>query len=657
MFLRILLITMIGATVPAAAQAPPADAAARFGARERIQQASLSPDGMSVAYVAPQGAIGSALWTVSLAQKDAAPVLALTATGDPERLGRCSWVSNKRLACVAYGVVKGVDLLPFSRWIAVDIGGGNVRKLARPTNTNSRGALLGDGDLVDLLPDGDDSVLMAREYLPDSRTGSRVGTSKEGLAVDRVNTATLEVTSIEPPRRDVISYISDGRGHVRIMEQRKTLSDTGLDTGIYEYMYRGPDERNWHALTSYNSNDRTGFIPVAIDPDKNVAYGFRRQDGRQALFTITLDGTAREELKFARPDVDVGSTVRIGRRARVVGVSYATDVNQVEFFDPALAVLQKSLGKAIPNQPMISIVDASVDEQRLLIWAGSDKDPGVYYVFDRKTRELATLDAVRPELEGQALATVKAVSYPAADGTMIPGYLTLPPGSSGKGLKAIVLPHGGPSARDYWGFDWLSQFFAGQGYAVLRPNFRGSSGYGDAWFAKNGFKSWRVAIGDVLDGGRWLAREGIAAPGKLGIVGWSYGGYAALQAAATDPGLFKAVVAIAPVTDLARLKEDSRGWSDFQTTSDFIGSGEHVKSGSPAQVADRIKAPVLMFHGLLDRNVAIAQSTLMDARLQAAGVPHELVTYPRLDHYLDDSTVRVAMLRKIDAFLGSSGVN
>ncbi|MEI9851159.1 MAG: alpha/beta fold hydrolase [Sphingomonas sp.] len=125
------------------------------------------------------------------------------------------------------------------------------------------------------------------------------------------------------------------------------------------------------------------------------------------------------------------------------------------------------------------------------------------------------------------------------------------------------MPHGGPGARDEWGFDWLAQFFAARGYAVLQPNFRGSAGYGEDWFLENGFKSWRTAIGDVNDGGRWLVGQGIAAPAKLAIVGWSYGGYAALQSAVLDPELFKAIVAIAPVTDLGALKEESR-W--FTTT-------------------------------------------------------------------------------------------
>jgi dipeptidyl aminopeptidase/acylaminoacyl peptidase len=250
------------------------------------------------------------------------------------------------------------------------------------------------------------------------------------------------------------------------------------------------------------------------------------------------------------------------------------------------------------------------------------------------------------------LAKVQPVTYPAADGTLIPGYLTLPPGAeTAKGLPAIVLPPGGPSARDEWGFDWLSQFYAARGYAVLQPNFRGSAGYGDAWLQDRGFKSWRVAIGDVLDAGRWLISQGIADPNRLGVVGWSYGGYAALQSAVVEPGFFKAVVAIAPVTDLESLKEERRHWTDYDLTRKFVGEGPHTREGSPARNADKIKVPVLMFQGTYDRNVSINQSRLMDAQLDKAGAKHQLVTWDGLDHYLEDGEARAEMLRKSDEFL------
>jgi dipeptidyl aminopeptidase/acylaminoacyl peptidase len=358
-----------------------------------------------------------------------------------------------------------------------------------------------------------------------------------------------------------------------------------------------------------------------------------------------------EELLFARPDVDVDSLIRLGPQRRVVGVSYVTERRIAEYTDPAVNSLVKSLKKALPNTA-VSVADSSVDGMTLLIFSGSDSDPGVYYIFDRRSHQLNTFLVRRNQLEGVKLASVKPVSFPASDGTMIPGYLTLPPGAdSAKGLPAIVMPHGGPSARDEGGFNWFAQFYAVRGYAVLQPNFRGSTGYGDQWFEKNGFHSWPTAIGDVLDAGRWLVKEGIADPNKLGIVGWSYGGYAALQSAVVDPSLYKAVIAIAPVTDLAALIEDHRRMTDFAIISEQIGSGPAVSAGSPAAHADQIKVPVLLFHGAYDGNVSIEQSKRMASRLSAAGVKCELVTWDKLDHQLDDAAAREKMLRKSDEWL------
>lgn len=213
------------------------------------------------------------------------------------------------------------------------------------------------------------------------------------------------------------------------------------------------------------------------------------------------------------------------------------------------------------------------------------------------------------------------------------------------------MPHGGPSARDEWGFDWLSQYFAARGFAVLQPNFRGSAGYGSAWFQKNGFQSWKTAIGDVNAAGRWLETQGIAAPGKLAIVGWSYGGYAALQSAVLDPDLFKAIVAVAPVTDLDRLREESRDRSNFRLVSKFIGQGPHVREGSPAQNVAAFKAPVLLFHGDRDDNVGVGESQLMAERLKDAGKRVEYIEFKGLDHYLDDAAARTRLLSTTDAFL------
>jgi dipeptidyl aminopeptidase/acylaminoacyl peptidase len=651
----VLGVALLVAPAFARAEVPEAfDAARAFGARESLRDLSLSPDGMRVAYIAPTKGQGTVLFTAPAdGGSKATPALALD--GHPFRLEGCRWVSNQRLVCQVYGIIREsrnvAEPLPISRWIAVNADASNVQTLATRRNENSRGYFLNDGDIIDYLPDEDGAVLMSRVYTPDARLGTRVGSDEEGLGVDWVDTRSLKVKNIISPRKDAFVYFSDGRGTVRVMGLVEP-APSGVDSAVTSYYYRASGTTSWRKLSQYDDVAMTGFRPLAVDHDLNVAYGFRRSDGRDCLYTIRLDDSLEEHLVYSRPDVDVGGLLEIGRRRHVVGATYVTDRAQREVFEPEIKRLLASLSRALPQQPLIGVTDSSADESRLVIFAGSDSDPGVYYLFDRKSNHLTTFDVVRRELEDVKLAKVKPVTYPAGDGVMIPGYLTLPPGQeNAHGLPAIVLPHGGPADRDQWSFDWLPQYFAHRGYAVLQPEFRGSTGYGDAWLQHGGFQSWRVAIGDVLSAGGWLVKEGIADPARIGILGWSYGGYAALQSAVVDPTLFKAVVAIAPVTDLAATVEEWRGWSNFGRTKSFVGAGPHVREGSPIEHASAFKAPVLLFHGTLDRNVRYRQSERLADKLKSVGARVELVSFNDLDHQLADSAARAEMLRRSDEFL------
>jgi acetyl esterase/lipase len=631
------------------------DAAAAFGARPSVWRMHLSPDGQSVVYLSPSAGQGSVAYTLSLSS-GGHPKSALVASGKPDRLQYCQWVSNDRLVCNAYAVQKDpmLNYPVITRMVAVNADGSNFQVLSRRDSVYAHGLQFGGGYVIDSLPAEDGAVLMTRMYVPDDKLGTRFGSSARGLGVDRIDTRSLSVKQVEAPRPDATEYISDGLGTVRIVGMRRgTGTDTNhQDEGVIDYLFRPAGSNDWKKLSEYNYLQREGFNPYAVDRDLNVAYGLKKKDGRLALYTVTLDGSLQERLIYSNPDVDVDDLIRIGRRGRVVGVSYVTDTRQSVFFSPEIQQLITALHKALPQQPILRVVDSSADESRLLVFAGSDADPGVYYIFDRKSHQLQTFLVVRSALEGVKLASVRSITYPATDGTLIPAYLTLPPGAeNAKGLPAIVLPHGGPSARDEWGFDWLSQFYAARGFAVLQPQFRGSAGYGDAWFRENGFHSWQIAVGDVLAGGRWLVSQGIANPSRLAVVGWSYGGYAALQSAVLDPSVFKAVVAIAPVTDLGELREQWRRFSNYQVVSNIIGDGPHVKEGSPAQHADKIKVPVLLFHGEVDSNVSIEQSKRMCSALKTAGGSCELVTWLDLDHQLDDAAARTLMLRKSDEFL------
>lgn len=629
------------------------DAAIRFGAREAVQQISLSPDGKHFAVLLAEGKRGVTAYVLAT---DGSPtsVPLIASNGEKEDLEYCQWASSTQLIC-GFSFTDGSagSIVGFARLVTIGADGKNLKLLSARSTHDDVGWMQDGGSVIDWQGDATGSaILMTRQFVPTLSTGTHVNESGEGLGVERVDPVTLRRRTVELPHLTAREYIADGQGAVRILGSRRTTGRGYSDTHI-DYTYRKPESKAWLPLSTVtgDSQSEAGFDPYAVDPALNVAYGFDQQDGRNALFKVALDGSLKRDLVFARPDVDLSGLVRIGRQHRVVGVTFVTDRRQTEFFDPELKKLGASLAKAMPKRPLVQFVDASADESKLLLWTGSDIDPGEYMLFDKKTRHLDGLVSTRPLLEGMALAPVKAITFPAADGTPIPAYLTLPVGKAATNLPAIVMPHGGPGDRDEWGFDWLVQFFAARGYAVLQPNYRGSTGYGEGWFRKNGFQSWQIAIGDVNDGGRWLIKQGIAAPTTLAVVGWSYGGYAALQSAVLDPSLFKAIVAIAPVTDLDTLRHEHDNFMDYKLVDAFIGRGPHVRQGSPAQNAAKITAPVLMFHGDMDQNVGVGESRMMASRLRSAGRSVELIEFKGLRHQLDDSEARTTLLDRSDMFL------
>ncbi|MBD59317.1 MAG: S9 family peptidase [Citromicrobium sp.] len=621
--------------------------AGRFGARATVLDISLSPSGDKVAYLSSDNGTTEILYVVDL-NGDAEPRALMSLSEPNSELSYCDWANEIFLICEVVGITKAPGDIPlfFSRIVSVGTDGTEPRMLTSNRSLRAYGYQQDGGTVVALDVEGEENrILMTRDFLAEYSTGTRLANEDTGLGVEEVDITRNRRKTVERPDDYASRYIADDNGAIRL-KVRRPRDGNGRLTGDVEYYYRGADENRWTRF----SGDLEGFTPVAVDATANVAYGFQTVDGFDALYRVALDGSGRREQVIARDDVDIDSLIRIGRQRRVVGASFATEKRQIEYLDPEMAALAKQLQAALPGNPLINIVDASADEQTLLIIASSDVDPGMSYLLERESKRLSPLLPLRDPLVDMPMSEMKPVTFPAADGTQIPGYLTMPRDTSGP-VPAVVLPHGGPGSRDEWGFDWLVQFLAARGYAVLQPNFRGSTGYGEAWFGRNGFQEWRTAIGDVNDAGRWLVAEGIADPERMGILGWSYGGYAALQSQVLDPDLYKAVVAIAPVTDLDMVVEEARDYTNFQIVRRFVGEGPHVREGSPVHFAERFKAPVLLFHGTEDINVGSAQSERMEDRLEDAGRSVRYVEYDGFDHYLDDGRVRGNMLLEIDQFL------
>ncbi len=291
------LLVLVGA-------GPPADPPKAFGAREGVLDVALSPSGRKVAFITPGPGQATILYTVEAAG-GANARQALSADGRPERLAGCGWVSEERLVCTVYMVVDNIlpgQPIGATRLVAVNADGSNLKLLSRRQRAYDLYVSFGGGDIVDWLPGSDGAVLMGRQYVPEGRSGTHMSDDREGYGVDRIDTASLSSKTVEPPRQRASDYISDGRGTVRIMASTDVAGATGYDSGKLNYYYRTKASRDWKPLGTYNVLTGEGFYPIAVDPDLDVAYGYKEgAGGRRALYSVALDGSKTEKLVFAHP--------------------------------------------------------------------------------------------------------------------------------------------------------------------------------------------------------------------------------------------------------------------------------------------------------------------------------------------------------------------
>jgi dipeptidyl aminopeptidase/acylaminoacyl peptidase len=341
------------------------------------------------------------------------------------------------------------------------------------------------------------------------------------------------------------------------------------------------------------------------------------------------------------------------KTGRIVGgIPHVNDGNYV-FFDTELQAHWEAILRAFPGE-RVHLISQSEDQTKYLVTVFGAKNGYSYALFDWLAHRATVL---APVYEGlAAIAEVRRISYPAQDGLTIPGYLTMPPGGGEKNLPLIVLPHGGPWAADSQRFDWWAQALAAQGYAVLQPNFRGSSlSY---QFVSAGFGQWgRKMQTDLSDGVHYLADQGVIDPKRVCIVGGSYGGYAALAGVTLDPGLYRCAISVAGISDMKRFRwgigyTDSAGQRYMDRYLGTAHQGNSVLSAiSPIDHADALTAPVLLIHGVDDTVVPYSQSSLMESVLKSAHKNVEFVTLKHEDHWLSSSQTRLQMLEASVAFL------
>lgn len=433
-----------------------------------------------------------------------------------------------------------------------------------------------------------------------------------------VNTGNLKMVAENPG--NITGWQTDNNGVIRIA----TTTD-GINTSV---LYRENEKAPFQTLLS--TNFKQSFAPLYFTFDNKNIYA-TSNIGRDKSVIVEYDLKAKKETKvlFEHPQVDVSSLLRSKKRKVITGVAFTTWKSEYQFFDASREAQQKKLEAQLKGYE-VAIVSNNKAEDKALVVTYNDKTYGSYYFYDVATDKLTKLADMSPWLNESELCDMKPISYQSRDGLTINGYLTLPKGVPAKNLPVIVNPHGGPWARDEWGFNPEVQFLANRGYAVLQMNFRGSVGYGrNFWEAS--FKQWGLKMqDDITDGVNWLINEGIADSKKVAIYGGSYGGYATLAGAAFTPDLYACAIDYVGVSNLFTFMQTIPPyWKPFldmmyEMVGDPVKDKEMMEKVSPVFHVDKIKCPLFVAQGANDPRVNKAESDQMVEALKKRNIA---VTY------------------------------
>ncbi|WP_248924794.1 prolyl oligopeptidase family serine peptidase [Paenibacillus hamazuiensis] len=434
--------------------------------------------------------------------------------------------------------------------------------------------------------------------------------------VYNLNTKTGELKLVVENPGNVTSWLSDIYGRVRI-----AMATEGTDTKV---LYRDKETGPFTPLLTASFGD--SFIPVQFSLDGSELYALSNI-GRDKLALVKFGLNTKQiiETIYENKDADVTDFVFSYKKKTILAVEYETDKLHYHYLDKEFEELNKEISDKLSGQQFV-ILGNPLPDTKVKLKTISDVSAGTYYFYNRKTKELEKIADVRPWLDKSKMAEMKAVSYSSRDGLTIHGYLTVPKGAEPKNLPVVMLPHGGPWLRDSWGFDPEVQLLASRGYAVLQVNFRGSTGYGKAFF-NAGNKQWGQTMqNDITDGVQWLIREGIANPKKIAIYGASYGGYAALAGMTFTPDLYAAGVDYMGPSSLTTFLdsmppywEPDRGVM-YARVGDPEKDKQMMDAYSPVLHVDNIKAPILFVQGADDPRVNKKESDQMVMALRKNGI-------------------------------------
>lgn len=491
-------------------------------------------------------------------------------------------------------------------------------------------------DLLWVARDGSTRILTAKstgyyepeEYLP---------------SVWEADVATGKMTRVMRSQSDVVEWDADSDGNVRL----GYLALSGDRLGV---LYRRDGTSKFEKVILKRGKDATIPIPQVYRSD-GTAIAIADDGGRDEVYELNLPSFTLGKKLFGDSKYDVSDVIANAANNDLDGIIVVDKKMRIDWLNPELKTIQSALDNSVGvgNGRIISF---SRDRSKMLVEVGDPSQPGSIYYWDTAGSRMDRIGYNHPILKSRKLSPVKTIGFTARDGTAIDAVLTLPRGRPTTNLPLIVMPHGGPGARDDESYDWWTQFLAEQGYAVVQPNYRGSTGYGVA-FQKLGEGEWGLKMqDDLLDAITHLAKQGIADPKRVCIVGASYGGYAAMRGAERDSAHYRCAISYAGISDLTAMKRyDTKFLFGKYAGTYWRTQVRDFTAVSPRFHPDAFGAPILIAHGVQDKRVPVKQSRWLAEALKKAGKPYEYLEQKEGDHHFSRAEDRLEFLKAIKAFL------
>ncbi|MEK4081856.1 S9 family peptidase [Solibacillus sp. FSL K6-1126] len=474
-------------------------------------------------------------------------------------------------------------------------------------------------------------VVLPIDYLKDVEDEILIMMNKEDATVFdvyKLNVKTGATKLVAKNPGNILSWIPDSNGQIRM-----AVASDGVVGAV---LYRETEEDEFQPFISIDAGETVS--PLGFSRDNQSIYAVSDK-GRDKAALVKYDLEGKEEVVFSNPLVDISGALYSSTKDQLLYAAYITDKVHYNFFDSEFENLFNKMKDQLGvSASEFGINDYNKEMTKFIVSVSSDTVYGKYYYYDAETETMTLLAELGSWLDAGNLAEMHSISYEARDGLIIHGYLTLPKNKIAENLPLVVIPHGGPWARDMWGFNNEVQLLANQGYAVLQANFRSSTGYGKE-FLEAGNKQWGLKIqDDITDGVQWAIDLGIADAEKIGIYGASFGGYATLAGITFTPDLYAAAVDYVGVSNIFTLLETIPPYWETQRNMFYERVGhpekdkELLKAASPVFHVDKIKTPLFVAQGANDPRVNKQESDQIVQALKNRGVEVEYMVKDNEGH-------------------------